>query len=368
MSVIIYLYNFLHNLKVRFVTYNNIHVIKYTFSLLIGIFFVKTFFSGRDYAIWIIITTCIIMGPDQILGFHIKKSLLRILGTLFGALIGLVIFISSASEFTNLIFTIAMALTIAKLSTNYKQFNYAFNLSMITFIIVVYGSHPSIAIALFRVSFIISGILIALLVSKFIIPIDSKKSILFKLSNNIEYMTLLTRKIFFRQEIIKNSNRIDSKELVNLEYKLSNGIHDLLSMLSYIQYEKILNKKIKPYSQLLIQNYRSISRYLFTIRALLNKIIVNKDINKILLTLANDFIQILEKFHCIQSITIASDYKREIKFNLNNLELLIKEFPDIERKKEFYILLFALQSMFTHLYKTISVWNKLVNSNNIIKN
>lgn len=150
-----------------------IHAIKTVLACLLGLLVAKEFsFSTTQ---WIVITVLVVMCAQIYVGSVMQKALLRFLGTLIGCLFA----VSSLALFGGTDVAIVMAIVLAGFIFSYigtlqENYSYAATLGAVTTAIIMLGPHPNMMLALERVLEIATGLIIATIISQFILPIHAR--------------------------------------------------------------------------------------------------------------------------------------------------------------------------------------------------
>lgn len=150
-----------------------IHSLKTAFACLLG-FAVSELLSGHVEQ-WLIITILVVMCAQLNVGSVIQKSYMRFLGTLAGSLIAIL-----AIEFLNNDLLVvasvvaASGLLFSYIATSHNNYSDAGTLGAVTTTIILIGQNPTLAVAAERFFEISVGIVIAALVSQFVLPIHAR--------------------------------------------------------------------------------------------------------------------------------------------------------------------------------------------------
>jgi uncharacterized membrane protein YccC len=168
-----------------------IHGLKTAIALLIGMLVVHLFnlpVQGR----WVLISILIVMCAQSRVGAIMGKSYMRFLGTLIGACIAALTLCLAYPSVIGV--TLMLCLTTALFSYVADSPNYlseAGPVGAITVVIILTTPNPSYATALTRFVEISLGILIALLVSRFVWPFHSRTKLRCLLKNTLEDLKIL---------------------------------------------------------------------------------------------------------------------------------------------------------------------------------
>lgn len=152
-----------------------IHSIKTTIACTCGILLASI--VGRVAAAqWIVITIIVVMCAQIYVGSVLNKAYVRFLGTFIGCLLAIFVLIIFGHNDITILATVGIASFIFSYiaSGTNESMMYAGTLGAVTTTIIMLGQHPTITYAIERFSEISIGILIATLVSQFILPIHAR--------------------------------------------------------------------------------------------------------------------------------------------------------------------------------------------------
>ncbi|MBA3662424.1 MAG: FUSC family protein [Gammaproteobacteria bacterium] len=150
-----------------------IHSTKTAIAVLLGILLVKFISLPNDQ--WVVITIIVVMCGQIYVGSVLKRSYLRFLGTLIGCLFAIITILTTQDSLPSIILTIALSsFLFSYLATSNENFVYAGTLGAVTTAIILLGPIHTVTFAVQRLGEISAGILIAALVSQFILPIHAK--------------------------------------------------------------------------------------------------------------------------------------------------------------------------------------------------
>lgn len=153
--------------------YRVIHSIKTAIACLIGLAIEKYFDwpSGQ----WVPITVMVVMSAQTHFGGAVRKATMRFLGTVGGVITAITALWFFGSTMMVVICTIFFAsLLFTYIASEHGDISYAGTLGGVTVILVLTGQQVGIDVAIQRGCYIIIGIIIALLVSRFVFPIHAR--------------------------------------------------------------------------------------------------------------------------------------------------------------------------------------------------
>lgn len=172
------MHNLIENLKTTWREFNwqsfrSINSLKTAIACTIG--YIIVLFSPLKQSSWIVVTIIVVMSAQSTIGGLLIKSYMRFWGTLSGAIVSIIILMILSHNHI----AIGMVLFIAILFFTYiagsnKDISAAGQLGSVTTAIILLAKDPSAITALTRFSEIMLGIIIALLVSRFVFPIRAR--------------------------------------------------------------------------------------------------------------------------------------------------------------------------------------------------
>lgn len=150
-----------------------IHSFKTAIACILGFLLTKIIGFPADQ--WIVITIIVVMCAQIYVGSVVQKAYLRFLGTLIGCLCAALTIITIGDTYTVAAITIGLSSFIfSYIATSQENLTYAGTLGAVTTAIIMLGQKPTVVFALQRFLEISVGILIAALVSQFILPIHAR--------------------------------------------------------------------------------------------------------------------------------------------------------------------------------------------------
>lgn len=137
--------------------------------------YLVTYFLGFASDPWIIITVVVVMCAQIYVGSVLQKAYLRFLGTLFGCILATAVLLTTNINPWVIMCTIAFAgFVFSFVATGRESLSYTGTLGAVTTIIILIGQNPTPAVASARFMEISIGILIATLISQFLLPIHAR--------------------------------------------------------------------------------------------------------------------------------------------------------------------------------------------------
>lgn len=150
-----------------------IHSLKTTLAVGLGFLLTRLISLPSDQ--WVIITILVVMCAQLYVGGVLQKSILRFAGTLAGSLYAILclIFLGIHPLYIGLTLMFS-SFCFSWIATSQENLAYAGTLGAVTVPIIVLGQHPSVLFALARCLEISLGLLIATVVSQFVLPIHAR--------------------------------------------------------------------------------------------------------------------------------------------------------------------------------------------------
>ncbi len=125
---------------------------------------------------WVMVTIAVILGAQTLMGLRVQKALLRLEGTLIGAGLGLLVLFLPDHVWLIILSLIIVCFFFSFFSSKEGNSSYPATLGMATFSIIAFAPTHSVLLAGYRTIDIGIGIVISLLVSRFIFPLTSLRA------------------------------------------------------------------------------------------------------------------------------------------------------------------------------------------------
>jgi uncharacterized membrane protein YccC len=172
-----------------------IHSFKTAIACLLGFLLARIIGLPADQ--WVVITIIVVMCAQIYVGSVMQKAYLRFLGTIFGCLFAMVTIVAVGDSGLAVAVTVAISSFIfSYFATMNESFTYAGTLGAVTTAIIMLGQTPTMTFAAERFLEISVGLLIATLVSQFILPIHARTHLRRAQVNTLEllrnYFTAVT--------------------------------------------------------------------------------------------------------------------------------------------------------------------------------
>lgn len=163
------------------------HAMKTGIAVLLGLLIAKFFSFSNDQ--WLIIAILVVMCGQISVGGLLQKSYMRFLGTLLGALIAVsTLYLFGLNPVIIALVVYLATILFSYISTGQKTFSEAGTLGAVTVAIILINAAPTVHLAWMRFIQISLGILIALIVSRFLWPQRAKDRLRRAIVANIQHM------------------------------------------------------------------------------------------------------------------------------------------------------------------------------------
>jgi|GEM_PF-825369 len=225
--------------------YRTIHSIKTAIACLIGLGLYQ-YFHWSAAGPWIPITVIVVMSAQAHFGAALQKAYMRFLGTIAGvtiAVLTLLFFGNSTIVVFGMVFLSCLIFTyIASSSGN---ISYAGTLGGVTVVLTLTSANVDINFALERGACIILGIIIALLVSRFVFPIHAREKLRFNVATTLRKLRQLYFKAIKFELVSMNNcgNCSNYGNLQTLDARLDKEIYDNLALQPQLVEEAAVGSK-----------------------------------------------------------------------------------------------------------------------------
>jgi uncharacterized membrane protein YgaE (UPF0421/DUF939 family) len=309
-----------------------VHSLKTAIALLFGLllsYLFKLPLQGR----WVVITILVVMCAQSRVGAILQKSYMRFLGTVIGASVAsLTLWLVYPNVvFTVLILCVATAL-FSYIADSPSTWSEAGPLGAVTLIIIVISPNPNISTVLSRFLEINLGIIIALLVSRFIWPLHSRTQLRYILIDTLQNLKNIAQQL---EEFISiNTDNIEKPHEI-LENKVLNNIGVQKKLFQEVMSESFGRSNLDEVFKNILYAEREILRCITLMRNSLmnfsdqNILIFNQhaEVQKIyqitqhLFQREIDILKGKENNQETEALEKSLDWKEEIKLRLKPLEI-----------------------------------------------
>lgn len=194
---------------------------------MIGVFIDKYYDlpSGQ----WIPITVMVVMSAQVHFGGALRKAYLRFLGTASGIISTIIVlYLFGNSTEVVLIASFIFCMFFTYVASSVENISYAGTLGGVTMLLTLTGQQASIEIAMQRGLYILLGIVIALLVSRFIFPIHARDRFRVRVVTTLRNLCKLYEKVV-KMDFDPKQKNIDTKLDAIVAYDISFDQPQLIS-------------------------------------------------------------------------------------------------------------------------------------------
>ncbi|WP_150467040.1 FUSC family protein [Francisella sp. SYW-9] len=284
--------------------------------------------------LWIVITILVVMSTQPNLGGALDKAIMRFLGTFIGAIIATIIVACVGNDIIQVLLSIPF-IFLAVYFAGASRYSYAGTLAGITLIIIILNQHPGVQVAIYRAVEISLGIIISLIVNRFIFPIRAETRLKESFAKTISQIHDFFDILF----IERNHSHKKLRESIFHEFTKH------LNLVKELKYEKSA-KKVREFEKMSLY-IRRLYRYMIVMYEYIEASFDTKTIEK--LDKEPAFIEF--KNHIMQSLSdISNDikvrkrisYKELLRFEKHILPLLkdVEFLNDKDESFTFYINMF----------------------------
>ncbi len=221
---------------------------------------------------WIVITILIVMPNQPNLGGIVNKAIYRMVGTVIGAISGIAILFLFPDWYQLHFLFGAIIIAASVYIANTTHYNDAGALTALTLYMVLLGYSASIVFGIYRMVEVLLGILIALMVNRYIFPIKATTRLRSQFQESMHEINAIHR--YLMRVNLKPDTR---QRLEDDQEKLFQMLIDQMNLLKEMRYEK-RPRTAQIYHNIVVSQ-RRLYRYLR----------VSYDFVHVYLTTANDF-------------------------------------------------------------------------------
>lgn len=201
--------------------YRVMHGIKTAIACVVGVAIEK--YYEWPMGQWIPITIMVVMSAQPHFGGAVRKAYMRFLGTIGGVTIVVAtLWLFGTANLPMIFCTVFFAsILFAYIASSHGDINYAGTLGGVTVILVLTGQHICIITAIQRGCYIVIGIIIALLVSRFIFPLHARDRLRYHVASALRNLGKL---YFAAVKSIDNPENNDEYIIAELHTKAATDI------------------------------------------------------------------------------------------------------------------------------------------------
>lgn len=191
-----------------------IHALKVAMAFALGLFLMHIF--NLKMGRWMIVSAAIVMAVSTSTGAILHKSYFRVIGTILGALFaaGVIYFFNGHPVIIGLS-VIFVGFLFTWLANSFGDYETSSVLGIATFVLVVMQDTPTVYFVAVRAGEVLLGILVAFIVSRFVLPLSSERAFRESFQENIKNLTDFyeLKLLKFDQHLIAETKVIDLKLL-----------------------------------------------------------------------------------------------------------------------------------------------------------
>ena len=235
-------------------SFRTINSLKTAIAALIGYMLIHLFHWTQGQ--WVVITILVVMSAQSTLGSLLIKSHMRFWGTVVGATSSFFILLFLAGNFVAigfiLFFLIILFSYVAGGKSDLKDSG---TLASVTMAIILLSKYATPMNAIYRFAEISTGILIALLVSRYIFPLRANQGLNKLISKNLQ--SLATH---FEKCLILNLGKKNMLKFSNIEQNIISNFEDQFKMIHNLETEPGKTRKLVTYYKRILIKQRKLYR------------------------------------------------------------------------------------------------------------
>lgn len=198
--------------------YRTIHSIKTAIACLFGLALVQYF--NWPMGQWVPITIMVVMSAQTHFGAALQKAYMRFLGTIAGVVIALItLFFFHNDPWIMFVVIFLSCLFFTYIASGGGNISYAGTLGGVTVVLILTSTNATIDQAITRGLYIVIGIIIALVVSRFIFPIHAREKLrlnVAKTLRDLQQRYFKTVQMDLEQEQPSQETKLDKIIMENL--------------------------------------------------------------------------------------------------------------------------------------------------------
>ncbi|EDP46743.1 FUSC family protein [Rickettsiella grylli] len=343
-----------------------IHSLKTAIALLFGLlisYLFKLPLQGR----WVIITILVVMCAQSRVGAILQKSYMRFLGTIIGASVAsLTLWLVYPNVILTILILCISTAVFSYIADSPSTWSEAGPLGAVTLAIILISQNPNFYTVISRFLEINLGIVIALLVSRFIWPLHSHKKFRYILIDTLQRLKSLAQQL---EEFLPTNSDKNEKTYEFFENKILNNITIQKKLFQEVMRESFGRSHLNQVFKNVLNAEREILRCITLMRNALmnfsdqNILIFNqhKEIQKIY-QLIQDFFK--ENMDRLQGRENKQFTEEENFLNLKNLKQKVRshfQLLEINQSDQFAIdlFIFSADRLLVQLYTLLRLIKKM---------
>ncbi|MBS0350145.1 MAG: FUSC family protein [Proteobacteria bacterium] len=225
-------------------------------------------FTPLPQAQWIIITVLVVMSAQTTVGGIFIKAQMRLLGTIFGAAVAILIIFLCKNQNTELIIGIGLFVSIMSftyIASRAGDISYVGTLGSVTVAIILLNKEISLSMAGERFFEIVFGILLSFLVSYFVFPIRSHNLFINNLADTINHLRDYFERCFHQSMKTHSSFFDEDEKILGIFVQQKRLIYETGLEFGKARTDKTVFKRIFNIERRI---YRAINMILYSIRGI----------------------------------------------------------------------------------------------------
>lgn len=227
--------------------------------------FAIIYYFNLPLGAWILITVIVVMGNQINVGGVVSKSIIQFFGVVIGTLISILLILLYGDKTLALTITLFISIFIfSYMASSEKEYHSAGLLGATTLIVILFSQDPSYQTAFYRFFEISTGILIAFIVSKFIVPIHAYQKIYTSMADVVDHFVVLYQTLWQKKEAETDPFSSQEEEVITIFSKQRELVNEAMNELS----TRVVNRD--TYAKIL-NSQRQVFRYICLMHQALEK-------------------------------------------------------------------------------------------------
>ena len=305
---------------------------------------------------WLIVTIIVVMCAQLSVGSFIQKSYVRFLGTLCGSILALLTLLLFGQNQIATAFAVATAaIFFSYVATGEKNYSDAGTLGAVTVVIILISNNPTPLTAFERFLEISVGILIAALISQFILPMHARKHL-----RETQAATIKKLRAFYLATLFTDQTQEKIEEYQTLDESIAQSLIKQRKLAMDAEREPLGGKFNLSHFQQLLYSEKEILRSI----VVMHHVYKASPASKKLFTKIEIVKEFHEKIcHALEKISVClgSTDKAKISIHIPQIQLLkdnicaqMKDTPP-ETGAYLNVFLFSAEILVKHLRKLIKL-------------
>ena len=271
---------------------------------------------------WLLVSVVVVMGIHVSVGMQFKRAILRFCGTVVGALFGALGLLLKFHPVLQAIYVLLISSLLMLQTVWFGKWRYVGILSAVTFFVVLLAPGQDFMIAYQRTVEILLGIVIALLVTRYVFPMSAEvlaRRIIH--ANWTEFIELIDA-VFFH-----GVRRYDAKQRYeSAETRIMSNLNEINEMHGVLSYEG--NKHLKAQVMSCYRNQKAMLRYTNVLEMTLREYLDDQS------AMSSDVTEILQSIATVMMTNIAHVRDQDAAVELVSMQALRKQLLSCETEHD----------------------------------